>query len=178
MLRNNMTIKSKTERDRAEKPDFGEVYEEYYERVYKYAYTLLLNKEDAEDVVADTFMNAFSAYGSYDPSRASISTWITRIAHNKAVNLVRSASYRTRAEMPEYYDAPDASDSMLSASEDRDTVLYLYSKLSAGEREFLNLRYTMDMKDSEIAELLGIQSKSVNKRYQRLLAKCRDILEN
>ena len=177
MLRNNVKLSSKPGKDRVSKPDFGEVYEEYYERVYKYAYTLLLNREDAEDVVADTFMNAFSAYGSYDPSRASVATWITRIAHNKAINLVRSASYRTRAEMPEYYDAPDTSESQLSASEDRDTVLYLYSKLSAGEREFLNLRYTMDMKDSEIADLLGIQSKSVNKRYQRLLAKCRDILE-
>ena len=62
--------------------------------------------------------------------------------------------------------------------EDKDQVLYLYSKLSAGEREFLNMRYAIQMSDSEVAEILGIPVKTVNKRYQRLLAKCRGILED
>ncbi len=68
------------------KPDFGQMYEEYYDRVYKYAYTILMNREDAEDIVEETFITAFSAYGMYDASKASFATWITRIAHNKAVN--------------------------------------------------------------------------------------------
>ena len=158
-------------------PDFGQMYEEYYDRVYKYAYTILMNREDAEDIVEETFMTAFAAYGMYDPSRASFATWITRIAHNKAVNLLRSAAYRKRAEMPEYYDVPDISDRAELTMENNETVMYLYSRLSAGEREFLNLRYAMGMKDGEIADLMGLPVKTVNKRYQRLLAKCREILE-
>ena len=159
------------------KPDFGQVYEEYYNRVYKYTYTILMNREDAEDVVAETFMSAMAAYDSYDPQKASLATWLTRIAHNKAVTLVRSAQYRKKAEMPEYFDAPDPSGDGMSAMDDRETVLCLYSKLSSSEREFLNFRYAMDMKDSEIAELMGLPVKTVNKRYQRLLKKCRELLE-
>ena len=158
------------------KPDFASVYEDYYDRIYKYVYTILLHKENTEDIVAETFMAAYRYYDSYDPQKASISTWLTRIAHNNAVNLVRSAAYRTRADMPER-DVHGAEDpALLQLEEDNDTVVKLYARLSADEREFLNMRYAMELKDAEIAQILGLQTKAVNKRYQRLLKKCRDIV--
>ncbi|MBR2561076.1 MAG: RNA polymerase sigma factor [Eubacterium sp.] len=158
------------------KPDFASVYEDYYDRIYKYVYTILLHKENTEDIVAETFMAAYRNYDSYDPQKASISTWLTRIAHNNAVNLVRSAAYRTRADMPER-DIHGAEDpALLQLEEDNDTVVKLYARLSADEREFLNMRYAMELKDAEIAQILGLQTKAVNKRYQRLLKKCRDIV--
>ncbi len=158
------------------KPDFASVYEDYYDRIYKYVYTILLHKENTEDIVAETFMAAYRNYDSYDPQKASISTWLTRIAHNNAVNLVRSAAYRTHADMPER-DIHGAEDpALLQLEEDNDTVVKLYARLSADEREFLNMRYAMELKDAEIAQILGLQTKAVNKRYQRLLKKCRDIV--
>ena len=171
-------LKFEPAKDTAKKQDFDQVYEENYDKVYKYTYTILLNKEDTEDVVSNTFMAAYAAYDRYDPERASLATWLMRIAHNEAINLVRSAAYSKRSEMPEYYEVPDSSDDSVKGLEDRDSVLYLYSKLSAAEREFLNMRYAMQMKDSEVAETLGLPVKTVNKRYQRLLARCREILEN
>ena len=170
-------LKFEPAKDTAKKQDFDQVYEENYDKVYKYTYTILLNKEDTEDVVSNTFMAAYAAYDRYDPERASLATWLMRIAHNEAINLVRSAAYSKRSEMPEYYEVPDSSDDSVKGLEDRDSVLYLYSKLSAAEREFLNMRYAMQMKDSEVAETLGLPVKTVNKRYQRLLVKCREILE-
>ena len=75
--------------------------------------------------------------------------------------------------MPENgYDlAPAAQD------EDRYTVLWLYTKLTREEREFLDLRYVMELSDKEVAALYGIEPKAVNKRYQRLLKRCREILD-
>ena len=52
-------------------PDFETIYDAYYDRVYRYAYTILLNREDAEDVVEETFLAAYAAYGRYDPSLAA-----------------------------------------------------------------------------------------------------------
>lgn len=170
-------LKFEPAKETAKKPDFDQVYEENYDKVYKYTYTILLNKEDTEDVVSNTFMAAYAAYDRYDPARASLATWLMRIAHNEAINLVRSAAYSKRSVMPEYYEVPDNSDDSVKGLEDKEAVLYLYSKLSAAEREFLNMRYAMQMKDSEVAETLGLPVKTVNKRYQRLLVKCREILE-
>lgn len=158
------------------KPAFEAVYEEWYDRVYKYAYTLLLNREDAEDVTADTFLAAYKKYGSYDPARASIGTWLTRIAHNCAVNLWCSAEKQMRTELTDAWETADPSDftEEITAA---DTVLRLFARLKQQERELLNLRYTMELRDREIAAMLGLPEKTVNKRFQRLLQKCRLILD-
>ena len=163
---------------RPDKPDFETVYETFYDRIYKYAYTILLNREDAEDVVEETFLSAYLAYRSYDPKRASVATWLTRIAHNKAVNITRSAAFRRETQFPEDMEDSAAPGDFTAQTEDADTVLRLYAKLTSAEREFLDLRYVMELRDPEIAEMLGLPVKTVNKRYQRLLARCRGILES
>jgi RNA polymerase sigma-70 factor (ECF subfamily) len=155
------------------KPDFETVFEVYYDRVYKYAYTILLNRENAEDVVEETFLAAYVAYPGYDPARSSLATWLTRIAHNKAVNLVRSAAYRRETAMPE--GLADRSPSV--QDEPRYTVLWLYARLTQEEREFLDLRYAMELSDKEITALYGLEPKAVNKRFQRLLKRCRQLLD-
>lgn len=155
------------------KPDFETVFETYYDRLYKYAYTILLNRENAEDVVEGTFLAAYAAYPGYDPARSSLATWLTRIAHNKAVNLVRSAPYRRETAMPEDF----ADQSPAEQDEARYTVLWLYARLTREEREFLDLRYVMGLTDKEVGALYGLESKAVNKRYQRLLKRCRQLLD-
>ena len=159
------------------KPEFEKIYEDYYDRVYKYVFTMLLNREEAEDIVSETFILAYENYDRYDPAVSSPATWLSRIAHNRAVNMLKSAARRKRADMPSYYEAEDNSPDTAAESEDRELVLRLYAMLQAEEREFLNMRYAMGLSDSEVAELLGLNTKTVNKRYQRLLARCRRLLE-
>ena len=155
---------------------FEEVYDMYYDRIYKYVYLLLLNREDAEDVTADTFMTAYNCYDSFDPSRASVVTWLSRIAHNKAVNLLRSSAHTKQTELPEYMEIGVENNDYTVNVEDRDMVLKLYSQLRPEERELLNMRYVMGLKDREVGDLLDLPEKTVNKRYQRLLTKCRLLL--
>ena len=157
------------------KQEFSSVYDAYYDRIYKYAYTILLNKEDAEDVTEDTFMAAYMSYEHYDETKASVVTWLTRIAHNRAVNLVRSAAYAKRVDLPDTWEIADEED-FTERLGSTDAVLGLYAHLMPGDREFLNLRYVMELKDGEIAELLHLNTKTVSKRYQRLLKRCREIL--
>ena len=158
------------------KPDFETVYETYYDKLYRYAYGLLLHPEDAEDVVEETFFAAYAAYAGYDPARASLATWLTRIAHNKAVDHVRSAACRRETKSPEEADVLAPGD-FTQRTEDADTVLWLYARLKREERELLNLRFAMELSDREVAALHGLEVKAVNKRYQRLLAKCRALLD-
>ena len=156
--------------DRQEHLSFDAVYDTYYDRIYKYVFTLLLNKEDAEDVTADTFLAAFRSYSSYDPSKASIRTWLTRIAHNRAINLVRSAAYTKAKALPEPLEfASDPAD-FTGNVEDSVLVMRLYAKLLPEERELLNMRYVMELKYKEIGDLLGVPERTVSKRIQRLVA--------
>ncbi|MBP3815268.1 MAG: RNA polymerase sigma factor [Firmicutes bacterium] len=156
--------------------DFEEIYDVYYDRIYRYAYTLLLNKEDAEDVTEDTFLSAYRNFASFNAEKGSLGTWLSRIAHNCAVNLVRSAAYSKKAEIPDSWDVEEEGD-FTKELDYSDEIIRLYAKLSPEEREFLNLRYAMDLKDSEVAALMGLNEKAVNKRYQRLLTKCRTLID-
>ena len=158
------------------KPDFEELYDSLYDKIYRYTYTILLNREDAEDVVAETFLSAYRAYDRFDSEKATPQAWLVRIAHNHAVNLVRSAAYRKRTASETVPEEADPANGFAGKVETEDLVSRLYARLTEEEREFLNLRYVMEFRDAEIGELLGLSQKTVNKRYQRLLEKCRRLL--
>lgn len=59
--------------------------------VYRLALRLMQNEEDAEDVVQETFVNAFKAIDSFE-GRSSLSTWLYRIAYNNAMMRLRRPS--------------------------------------------------------------------------------------
>lgn len=160
----------------SEKMNFETVYEKYYDRIYNYVYSILQNKEDTEDIVSDTFITAYTSYDKYDSGKASVVTWLSRIAHNKAVNHVRSYTFRNKTELGENEEMEDSRKDFTETVEDNAILEKLFSQISEEEREFLNLRYIMGLKDAEVADVLGINAKAVNKRYQRLLAKCRDLI--
>ena len=61
------------------KPDFAEVYEQEYSYVYNYIYMQVMHRENTEDLVSDIFMRAMSHYDSFDPSKASVRTWLCTI---------------------------------------------------------------------------------------------------
>ena len=155
---------------------FEAVYDAYYDRIYKYAFMLLMNQADAEDVTSQTFLAAFMSFDRYDPEKASLRTWLTRIAHNRAVNLRRSAAYRKRADTPGEWKYADENSDFSEHVENSELVLMLYSHLEPAERELLNMRYVMGLRDREIGALLQINEKAANKRIKRLLTKCRIIM--
>lgn len=153
---------------------FAAIYDEYYERVYKYAYTLLLNRENAEDVTSDTFLSAYMNFGSFNAEKGTLGAWLTRIAHNRAVNLMRSSAYARRADLTDELVIPDTSD-FTGHTEASETVLRLYALLSPEERELLNMRCVMELKDKEIAGISACvrrRSTSVTGGFWQNAASC------
>ncbi len=62
--------------------------------IYRLALRLMQNEEDAEDVVQETFVNAFKGIDSFE-GRSSLSTWLYRIAYNNAMMRLRRPSPHT-----------------------------------------------------------------------------------
>ena len=56
---------------------------------------------------------------------------------------------------------------------DNQRIFAILCKLSEDEREFLELRYALELSNREIGRLLNISEKAVSERYRRLLEKCR-----
>lgn len=80
---------------------FAELREIYVRRVYRKLLTITNNREDAEDALQDTFLRAYKALHTFE-ERASFYTWVTRIAINSALMILRKR--RVRSEVS--FDRP------------------------------------------------------------------------
>jgi RNA polymerase sigma-70 factor (TIGR02960 family) len=81
---------------------FGELVEPHRRELQVHCYRMLGSFQDAEDVLQDTLLNAWQGLGGFE-ERASLRTWLYRIATNRCLNAHRSASRRPAKE----WDIPD-----------------------------------------------------------------------
>lgn len=167
-----MIINPKTRNER-----FSEIYEEQFSCIYNYIYAQILNRQEAEDLVSETFLKAFKSFDRFDPEKGSARTWLTRIARNTLID-----HFRTRKEQvpldSEGVPEPVFNDEyeILREPANREARAVL-EQLSPAERELAGMIYFQDMKNPEIGAILGISAKAVSERHRRLLKHCRDIEE-
>ena len=159
------------------KKPFEEVYQECYERVYNTIYIRILNRENAEDIVQDTFIKAMKAYEKYDPEISSVSTWLNRIAVNTLTDHLRKTKAVT-VDIDDCLDLGDSDKELEALFDDSAKKAYLIlKKLKDEERELLMMRFSMELSYKEMGEKLGSNEKAVAKRVERLLVKCRGIAD-
>jgi RNA polymerase sigma-70 factor, ECF subfamily len=80
------------------------VFAGHSERLYRTAYSVLRNKEDAEDALQDGLLNAYQHLSSYE-GRSSFSTWLTRIVINSALMIRRTKHAHPEASLDEILDS-------------------------------------------------------------------------
>jgi RNA polymerase sigma-70 factor (ECF subfamily) len=158
-----------------EKMSFEEVYRRNYERIYKAVYLRLLQREDTEDIVADTFIKAYQAYDRFDPEVSSAATWLNRIAMNTLYDHLRREQRNPVGPMAEDTEYGAEDPELLKLTDGAAQELYpILKRLKSEERELLMLRYGWELSYREIAEETGGNEVAVAKRVERLLKKCRE----
>ncbi len=163
------------------KEPFQIVYERHFSEIYNYVYGQVLNKERAEDLVSEIFIKAMEHYDGYDPEKASVRTWLTRIARNTVIDEFRKSAIRNHQSLDDEENViePSYEDEYgIWQEEDKREVAELLSKLKPDERELLSMIYFQNMKNEEIGNVLGINAKAVSERHRRLLKKCRNLVES
>jgi len=70
------------------RPDFETLIAQHYQSAYRFLYGLTNNRAEAEDLTQDTFLRAYNAYHTYDPSRP-FRAWLHRIAYTQFIDYVR-----------------------------------------------------------------------------------------
>jgi RNA polymerase sigma-70 factor (TIGR02960 family) len=80
---------------------FTELTDGYRRELEVHCYRILGSKQDAEDAIQETFLGAWQALGSFE-ERASIRTWLFRIATNRCLNMLRAASRRPKPGGPTF----------------------------------------------------------------------------
>lgn len=131
-----------------------EIYKEYHEKVLHLIYGKISNYTLAEDLTSDVFVKVFSKLDTFDESKASISTWIYRIAQNTVIDYFRTR--KVYSEVPEEIAEESNIDDELLNNETLDALADALSELPERDRDLIILHYYHNLTLKEAAERLGM----------------------
>ena len=134
--------------------------EQYYSALFRIAFQITKNREDAEDVAQDTFMIYYNSRKSFD-DEAHIRAWLFRVAINRAKNIVTSFWHRNRESFEEYRQE-------LVFEQEEDSKLFdAVMKLPKRYRIVIHLFYYEDYSVKEISKILGAREGTVKSQLSR-----------
>lgn len=150
------------------------LYELYEQPMYRIAYAVLHNVQQAEDAVHDAFVAVMKSKAEIgEPESAETKHFMVRTIRNTAIN-----RYRKNARDSEYFtelddtaaqipDSKNEVEDCIRHMEQSETVEEILSELSTSEREILLLRCQEELSFKEIANRLSLSEQAVRKRYER-----------
>ena len=143
------------------------------ERIYRAARAILRDEHEAEDVMQQAYVNAYSHLRQFD-GRSKFSTWLTRIAVHEALARARHRGrYMTMdgddsvADMPAAFDAAPDPERLAIAHELGALVESAIDRLPDGAREVFMLRQVEGMNTEEVAGALNVSEAVVKTRLSR-----------
>lgn len=156
---------------------FAEIVGLYQDKLYHMAYRMLSSRQEAEDVVQDTFLRVYKNLDRYDDTM-KFSTWIYRIATNLCIDRLRKRkpSYSLDAETTEHEGLDGYSmipsdnrtpESETLLSEMQATVHKAIDNLPAKYKSVMVLRYLQDLSLQEIGDVLDMPVTTVKTRVHR-----------
>ena len=164
---------------------FADVCRIYTPRLFHTIYQIVRNREDAEDALQDGFMRAFVHLRSFD-GRAQFATWLTRIAINSALMILRKRKNYAEVSIDfdpqeeerfsswEIVDTSDDQERRLLKGETEEWVRRAVDNLHRTLRVPIELRMVQELSNKEGARLLKISPAAYKSRLARAKAALRE----
>ena len=154
---------------------FERLYRRHAADVYRYAFGVLRNEADAEDVTQTTFLNAYRALERGEQPRVALN-WLISIAHNVCRQRFRAASRRPQ-EVELDFDVADALVDDAADGPTPEDIRRALGYLAFNQRAALVMRELEGRSYAEIAEVLGLTTAAVETLIFRARRALREQLE-
>jgi RNA polymerase sigma-70 factor (ECF subfamily) len=157
---------------------FEIVLERHADAVFALVYRICGRRATAEDAAQEIFITLWRSAGSYDRARGSVRTWTLRIAHNRAIDLIRRDNVhdRRRADAEGIEEELPAAETTDGQAIDRivsSEVRGALGELPDDQRQVVELAYYGGFTHQEIAELIGAPLGTVKGRMRLALQRLR-----
>ncbi len=153
-----------------------ELVRQYYDEIYVFAYRQTFNKDTAMDLTQEILISVLRSYDTYDPKKASLRTWIYRIATNRIIDYRRSRTARDHDYLPLDAVEDAVSDSFVQETENRELLERIeayVSSFNTTTQQVFRFRLYADLSFAEIADLLSMPEATVKTVYYRLIKQIR-----
>lgn len=161
---------------------YAALYEQYAAGIYRLCYGLVLNREDAEDVVQETFVYAFKNLQRYDANKATFKTWLYTIAVSRSRNTYRRKRFQLVdfSQLMQQLPSPNAEtpEAAMARRESQDAIERAIASLSPILREAVVLRYGHGLTYREMAAIIGCPQKTAESRVRLAHNKLKTALQS
>ena len=166
---------------------FKELINRYTQPLYNFI-VRTANKNDAPDIIQETFIKVWKKIKHFDVKKASFKTWIFTIAKNTTTDFLRKRKFLLFRDLNKNNGENDNSfeenildenilpDEALQKLQDKEFLNDVLKKLSLEENEVLTLYYQEEMTFDEIGKILGKSLNTVKSQHRRALIKLKKIL--
>jgi len=156
-----------------------QLYRLYSKAMYNISYRLMNNQSEAEDLLQESFTEAFINLESFRYESA-FGAWLKRIVVNKCINHLkkRKAELIFTDNVPEYYDDNETHAEIEATQLEVRKIHQALEYLPDGYRLIFSLYLLEGYDHSEIAQILGITESTSKSQFSRAKQKLKEILKN
>jgi RNA polymerase sigma-70 factor, ECF subfamily len=162
---------------------FDRIYNLYADKIFRYLYTRLGQREVAEDLTADVFVRMIQALPRFRVNStrpvASFSAWLYRLAGNLLLDQYRRQKHRDHLDLAEHLDvdsgAPGLHD-VVTLGEQNQDLMQAMAQLNDEQQSVLVWRFGENMSVQDVANLMGRSAGAVKALQHRALGALRRIL--
>jgi RNA polymerase sigma-70 factor, ECF subfamily len=148
--------------ERAQQNDqeaFAELYEKYFDKIYRYIVFKIGDKFEAEDMTQQVFLKVLRSIRSFKWQEAPFSAWLYRIAHNQIVDHLRQHTRRPTSQLEEAVtdckQTETSPQQLIETRLDMEELVTAAKKLTPAQNEVIALRFSSDLPIAEVARLMG-----------------------
>ncbi len=167
---------------------FEEAYKGYFEKLYRVAFRITGNKEDAEDALQEAYINAFKGFTGFS-GKSSLSTWLYRITVNSSLRFIKKrnsfpvARFAADAGLSEagFFESLKAVEQVedaVLAADIRESCLQMFIEcMPKKQRITFVLKVLMQLSVSEVASIMDISESAVKTNVYRARQLMKEHLE-
>jgi RNA polymerase sigma-70 factor (ECF subfamily) len=159
---------------------FNLIVRKYQQKIYWHIRRILIDHEDANDVVQNTFIKAWQGLEKFK-QEAQLYTWLYRIATNESINFLnkkRKKLFLSLTDVENELQNKLESDSYFSGNAIQKKLQKALLQLPEKQRIVFNMKYYDEMKYEEISNILGTSVGALKASYHIAVKKIEEYLKN
>jgi len=148
---------------------FGQLYDAYMERIYRFVYFRVEDQQTAEDITSQVFLKAWSNLDRFQFSRTPYLAWLYTIAHNAVIDHYRTRKVTTALDDVQL-SQPDHSELVeneIDLTVEMRSVKTALQSLTDDQQKVLTLKFIEGMSNNEIAHHLGKREGAIRALQMR-----------
>lgn len=157
---------------------FSYLYDNYSAALMGIINSIVQEKESANDVLQEVFVNIWKKISSYDPAKGRLFTWMLNVARNAAIDKIRSRGHRDSLKNQPFPENVDTNmNRTVTAPDIKDVGLKkILSTLKEEQRVLIDLSYFQGYTHEEISQALSIPLGTVKTRIRSALTQLRNMI--